>query len=167
MSTSPPSEKSPISEGSSDSNALEPAEPDLPSWFREIDHTGDVAIEVSAPTRAELFERAAWGLFYVLTEMVAVEPRGEQKLVVEGRDPEDLLVKWMSDLNYLHITQDWLFCRFEVEDVTDEKLTARAYGEHYDPDRHVIYTEVKAITYHDMSITHDDDGWNVQVVFDM
>jgi SHS2 domain-containing protein len=28
---------------------------DAPAWFREIDHTGDIGIQVTAPTLPQLF----------------------------------------------------------------------------------------------------------------
>jgi len=30
-----------------------------------------------------------------------------------------------------------------------------------------VYTEVKAITYHQLEIEETDDGWRVQIIFDM
>ena len=44
-----------------------------PDWFREIDHTGDIGIQVTAPTLPHLFERAALGTFHVLTDLDTVQ----------------------------------------------------------------------------------------------
>lgn len=138
-----------------------------PSWLREIDHTGDIGIVVTAPDRGQLYERAAWGLFSVLTEPSTVEPREAHAIAVEGTDPVDLMVKWLSELNFLHVTQHVLFSKFTIDELTDTRLAATAWGEPTDPDRHTVYTEIKAVTYHQLEIEATDDGWRVQIIFDM
>lgn len=140
---------------------------ETPSWLREIDHTGDIGIEVTAPNRPHLFERAAWGLFSVLTDPPSVEPREAHAVTVEGTDPVDLMVKWLSELNFLHVTQHVLFSKFTIDELEDTRLAATVWGEPIDRERHTVYTEVKAITYHQLEIEETDDGWCVQIIFDM
>jgi SHS2 domain-containing protein len=144
---------------------------DAPAWFREIDHTGDIGIQVTAPTLPQLFERAATGMFRVLTDLEAVQSPESLQITVDGRDLEALMVRWLSDLNYRHTVDHVLYSAFEVTPIeeTDEgfTLTATARGEPIDPDRHTVYTEIKAITFHGLDVQETDDGWAVQVIFDM
>jgi SHS2 domain-containing protein len=140
---------------------------ETPSWFREIDHTGDVGIEVSASSRAALFERAALGMFYVLTDPEAVTPREEVEVIVEADDEEALLVRWLSELNFLHVTEGWLFSVFEVTEHDGLRLVAIARGTRYDAARHTIYTEIKAVTFHGLTIERRGDAWHARVIFDM
>ena len=140
---------------------------EAPTWLREIDHTRDIGLVVTAPDRGQLYERAAWGLFSVLTEPSAVEPREAHAIAVEGTDPVDLMVKWLSELNFLHVTQHVLFSKFSIDELEDSRLAATAWGEPIDPERHTVYTEVKAITYHQLEIEETDDGWRVQIIFDL
>jgi SHS2 domain-containing protein len=50
----------------------------------------------------------------------------------------------------------------------DEKgLTASAWGEAYDPKKHELGHEVKAITYHGLKVEHQDDGWLAEVIVDI
>lgn len=144
---------------------------DVPDWFREIDHTGDVGIQVTAPTLSQLFERAATGTFSVLTDSDAVQTTESSTLTVEGCDHEALMVRWLSELNYRHTVDRVLYGAFEVEsiDETDEGfcLTATVRGEPIDPDRHTVYTEIKAITFHGLDVHETEDGWAVQVIFDL
>jgi len=142
-------------------------EPESPAWLREIDHTGDIGIVVTAPDRGQLYERAAWGLFSVLTDLSTVEPKEAHAVTVEGADPVDLMVKWLSELNFLHVTQHDLFAKFSIHELEDHRLAATAWGEPIDRERHTVYTEVKAITYHRLEIEETDDGWRVQIIFDM
>lgn len=144
---------------------------DAPDWLREIDHTGDIGIQVTAASLAQLFGRAAVGTFHVLTDLSAVEARDEMQITVEGRDREALMVRWLSELNYRHTVDDQLFCDFTVASIegTDDgrTLTGTACGEPLDPDRHTVYTGIKAITFHGLDVRETDDGWAVQVIFDM
>jgi SHS2 domain-containing protein len=145
--------------------------PEPPPWLHEIDHTGDIGIRVTATTLGQLYERAAEGTFHVLTDLAEVQPAEEQPVEVRGRDREALLVRWLSELNYRHTVDDWLFSAFEVrsiEDIDGELvLNAVARGEHVDSARHVVHTEIKAITFHGLDVRETDDGWVVQVIFDM
>lgn len=144
---------------------------DAPDWLQEIDHTGDIGIRVTAPSLEVLFERAAVGTFHVLADLSAVEATDETPITVEGRDREALMVRWLSELNYRHTVDHRLFCDFTVEAIEETAdgltLTGCARGEARNPARHTVHTEIKAITFHGMEIREADDGWAVQVIFDM
>lgn len=142
-------------------------EQNAPAWFRELDHTADTGIEVWAATLPELFERAAWGLFAILTDPEAVEPRHTVSFELEAPDVQALLVRWLSELNYYHITRRWVFGRFKVVQLTEQRLRAQAQGEPIDPARHPIYTEVKAITYHGLRLEQRDGQWYARIIFDL
>lgn len=141
------------------------------SWLHEIDHTGDVGIRITAETRAQLFERAAVGTFHVLTDLSTVRPAEETTLTVTGRDQEALMVRWLSELNFHHTVDRQLYCDFHVDDIekTDGEWTLHATvrGEPIDADRHTVYTEIKAITFHGLEVQQTADEWVVQVIFDM
>ena len=141
-----------------------------PDWLQEIDHTGDVGIVVTAPDRNRLYARAAVGLFWVLTDVEAVRDREAVDVSVEAADPEGLMVRWLSELNVLHVTQNVLFRRFDV-DIRDTGdglyLDASAHGEPIDPDLHTVFTEIKAVTFHGMNVEDTGTSWRVQVIFDM
>jgi SHS2 domain-containing protein len=142
-----------------------------PDWLKEIDHTGDVGIRVRAASLPQLFERAAAGMFGVLTDLDSVRPQSRTEVAVEGRDREALLVRWLSELNFHHTTEHQLFSQFQVETLHEEDdgwhLRAAAEGEPVDRDRHTVYTEIKAVTFHGLEITSTDGEWSVQVIFDL
>jgi SHS2 domain-containing protein len=142
-----------------------------PSWLQEIDHTGDVGLRVRADTLPQLFERAATGTFHVLTDLSDVAPTETTTLTVRGRDREALLLRWLSELNYRHTVDRRLYADFSVSSIrTDDDewvLDATVRGEPIDPARHVVHTEIKAVTFHGLEIRRADDGWVVQVIFDM
>lgn len=142
--------------------------PDVPpDWLHELDHTGDAGFDVEAPTLDVLFARAAWALFTVLTDLDAIDPRETHRLTIEAADREALLVRWLTELNYVHSTGGWLFGRFDVHLSDDRHLTATAHGERFDPERHPLYTEIKAVTFHGLRIEQHPEGWQARIIFDL
>jgi SHS2 domain-containing protein len=140
---------------------------DTPSWFRELDHTADTGIEIWADTLPTLFERAAWGLFAIITDPETVTPREAVTFALDAADLQALLVRWLSELNYVHLTQHKVFSRFAVQQLSSQHLEGLAWGEPIDPERHPLYTEVKAITYHGLVLQQQDGQWYARVIFDL
>jgi SHS2 domain-containing protein len=143
----------------------------LPPWFEEIDHTGDLGVRVTADTLPRLFERAAEGTFRVLTDLEDVRPAVASSVEVRASDREALMVRWLSELNFRHTAHRQLYGAFAVSSVEARNgewvLEATVRGEPIDPARHVVHTEIKAVTFHGLEVQATDDGWTGQVIFDM
>lgn len=137
------------------------------TWLTEIDHTGDLGIEVSADRVEDLFARAAWGMFSLICDISAVETRESRFITVQAADRDALMVTWLSELNFLHTTAMWLFCDFEVSELRDDRLVACAKGEPFDQERHTIYTELKAVTYHGLAIERHHGSLRARIIFDV
>jgi SHS2 domain-containing protein len=82
---------------------------------------------------------------------------------------EDLLVRWLTELLYLHESRSWVFSSFRLEGVDRRRMTARgsAAGEPVDPSRHRLLREVKAVTYHQIRLVRSRGLWRVRIVFDV
>jgi hypothetical protein len=61
------------------------------SLFREVEHTGDLGIEVTAPTRSELFRRAALALAALLVEQSKVESSEPRTVEITAGDDIDMM----------------------------------------------------------------------------
>jgi len=59
-----------------------------------------------------------------------------------------------------------LLSEFEVQ-VGQDGLRATARGEPFDPSRHELDMEVKAITYHGLKVEREADGWLAEVIVDL
>ncbi len=140
---------------------------DAPEWLESIDHTADVGICVRAPTLEKLFARAAWGMFSVITDMDTVHPMQVTRVAVEADDRGSLLVHWLSELNYRHVTNHRLYSSFDVRFLCDRRLEAEIGGELIERQRHTIHTEIKAVTFHELQLAHDDGGWKARIIFDV
>jgi SHS2 domain-containing protein len=138
-----------------------------PEWLTLVDHTADAGIVVEAPDLARLFERAACGMFCVISDLVAVQAMETSRISIEAPDRAALLVRWLSELNYRHVTEHRVFSKFEVLTLSEHHLGAEVSGEIFDPARHTIFTEIKAVTFHDLQLAHDERGWKAQIIFDL
>lgn len=138
--------------------------------YRFLSHTADVAFEVEAASRNEVFREALSAFTDTLTELDGVEERTSRRFELSAPAADLLLVDWLAELLYVFETEEMLFRRADVE-VTEEdgtlQLVAEAWGEAQDPERHPIKVLVKAVTYHGLELVQTEAGWRAQVVFDI
>jgi SHS2 domain-containing protein len=135
--------------------------------FETFDHTADLGIRIRAPTLDALFAEAGSALFSTVVEDLAtVRPLDRVEISIAGEDREYLLFDWLKELLYLFDADHMLFCRFDVQ-VSETGITAAAWGEPLDWDRHVPNHEVKAITYHGLKVEQTADGWLAEVIVDI
>src|SRR5438270_12777056 len=136
--------------------------------YETFDHTADLGLRVRAADLDMLFAEAAEALTSALVEEPeSVEPRREVSIQVAGTDRAYLLFDWLKELLYRFDAGHLLFRRFAVR-VRDEGLDATAWGEPYDPDRHPLSHEVKAITYHGLRVDQEPNGdWLAEVIVDI
>ncbi len=133
-----------------------------------FDHTADLGLAVEAPDLDALFETAAEALFDAIVGLDAIVAREEVVIETEGAvDDADLLVRFLSELLFLHDARDWLFGEFRVERRGPGRLRAVARGERLDPQRHAIARQVKAVTYHGLKLERHDGGFRARLVLDL
>jgi len=149
--------------------------------YIEIEHTADVGIALRAPDIRSAFERAAAAAFDLMCDLDSVVPDASFALSVEGRpdDLEHLMVRWLSELLYLHDSEGVLLSEFDILELSSDRaldgdkgavagslLTARVRGERFDARRHHMKIELKATTYHQLAVEQKDDDWSIRVIFD-
>ena len=130
-------------------------------------HTADLGLRANAADLDALFAEMAACLFTAIVEdFTLVRPVIDVAIQVAGTDREFLLFDWLKELLHRCEDEQMLFCRFEVK-VRNDGMSATAWGEPFDPDRHALGHEVKAITYHELKVIHHDDGWLAEVIVDI
>ncbi len=135
--------------------------------YRVFDHTADLGIEISGETIGEVYAGAALALFDLLTDPSAVRESEERTVAVEGEDEADLLVNFLREVLYAWNGEGFLVKTCAVREISPWRLTAVLRGEPYDPARHRIRMEIKAVTYHQASVRRTAEGWMGRVVFDV
>jgi len=139
----------------------------MTSQYELIDHTADFGIHVVGKGPGELFARAAYALFDLITDMAVLEGRNKRKLTVTGSDWADLMINWLREILFFWNGKDRLVKRTDIMSIAENKLSATIYYDRYDPDRHAIKLEIKAVTYHQVQVTSGPAGWESRVIFDI
>jgi SHS2 domain-containing protein len=135
--------------------------------FETFDHTADLGLRVRAADLDTLFAEAAEALFSTIIENLDEAKRTERTVVnLTGADRELLLFDWLRELLYLFDAEHRVFAAFEAK-VAADGLTATAWGEPLDPERHSLGHEVKAITYHGLLVEETSDGWLAEFIVDI
>lgn len=135
--------------------------------FEMFDHTADLGLRVRSPDLPTLFAEAGQALLHALLENPeSVQARRSIDIRLPADDVEFLLLDFLKTVLFHFEADKLLLCRFEVN-VDESGLTARAWGETYDPPRHEPAHEVKAITYHDLVARKTDEGWLAEVIVDI
>lgn len=132
----------------------------------QIDHTADVGLRVEAGSLDELFTASARAMFEVIADLDNVRNQLAIRVNLQADDVESLFVKWLSELNYRHTTEEMLFSQFKIRELNEQRISASAWGEPIRAE-HVIHTEIKAITYHHLKVEQRGASWYAQFIFDM
>ena len=135
--------------------------------FEILDHTADIGIIIHGENLKTLFENAGKAFFHLITDLRKVKRRVERRVHIEGESLDRLMVDWLSELLYLHDVENLLFKEFKVESVGGDGLKATVKGEPFQDGVHVIKTEVKAVTYHQIEVRQETGGWRAQVILDL
>jgi SHS2 domain-containing protein len=134
-----------------------------------LPHTADGKFRAFGRTLEEAFANAALATASLVWDWEKVEPRVRHFIHVKGIDREQLLVKFLGEVLYLFETKRFLLGRVDGLRIRPEfsgfSLEALLEGEPLS-DRHELFGDVKAVTYHDLKI-EECDGFAVQIVVDM
>ena len=132
-----------------------------------FDHTADLGLRVMAADLDTLFVEAARGLFSIIVaNLDHVQPVRTVEVRLAGEARDYLLFDWLSELLFVFETQRLVLADFAVH-VGDNGLTATARGEPLDPARHVLANEVKAVTYHGLTLDRTPAGWQADLILDI
>jgi SHS2 domain-containing protein len=163
--------------------------------FEHFDHTADLGLRVKSATLEELFAEAGRGLVAMLVANPQ-DVRGALSRTIElsATEPEFLLFDWLSELLYAFESEKLLFSEFQIEvgeasgvrehpdgsgsrkapahreayaSRSPIRLRATCRGEPMDPARHTMDHEVKAITYHGLTVEPAEGGWMAEVIVDI
>ncbi|MDO8602503.1 MAG: archease [Candidatus Omnitrophota bacterium] len=139
--------------------------------FEFINHTADVGIKARGSTLTELFENAARGMFAVIARegCDAKGSKAEKSIEVckNSDNFEETLVGWLSELLYIFNREKIYFNDFKILSLNDGGIKAEATGVNIDLYQSSLYTEIKAVTFHNLKIEEDVDGFSCTIIFDV
>lgn len=122
--------------------------------YKFLDHATDAIIEVTAKDIKEAFAVAAEAEINLTLDQDKVEEKEKRDFNANGKDLRYLLFSWLEEIPFLMITEGFAIKRieFDIEEKDGYAISATAYGEPLDVQKHNFKVEIKAPTFYDMEI---------------
>ena len=133
--------------------------------FEEISHTADIKIRVRAPTLEALFSET----LNAMMQIIYGTDRGgciHKRIQIESSCNESLLADFLSEVLFISEVENLVFSDADIK-INGLHLSAVLNGEPFDPVRHSGGSEVKGISYSGLEITHDTNGYMLDIIFDV
>ena len=155
--------------------------------YRFLEHATDAVVEAEGKSMREAFAAAADAAVDLTLDRGSVAEDGHMEVRAEGEDLSYLLYSWLEEIVFALITRGFAIRRVEIDEGASSDLDAaaasggdgsssaaeplsiraRAYGEPLDLKRHGFKLEIKAPTFHEMSIKRSEAGASVRFLLDL
>ncbi len=134
--------------------------------YRFVDDlTSDVMFEAYGKDLKEVFTNSAMAMFEVICDIDKVKPEKMVEIEITEDNTSDLLYKFLSELIALVDIEEMFFSKFEIEKISDKKLSAKIYGEPIIPEKG--NTVVKAVLYYGFKLEKNKQGYMARVACDI
>lgn len=143
--------------------------------YRELEHTADVGLEIYGNTIDELFIHAVKGLFHLISPNLESNVAKETGLPAKGKrlpvielstsTQEELLVHWLNEFIYNFFVKDMIPEIIKIKSLTGRNLRAEIGFTKFS--RGMPVMEIKAATYHSVSVKRINGKYQARVIFDV
>lgn len=139
--------------------------------FNIIDHTADIAVEIWGSDLEELFESG-----YLAWRELSIDPFQSEsyeikKMIFETNSIEELLVEFLSEINYLLHARKWYCGKMKNFSIQQDKehyyLQAELWGNNLYASKKQVKEEIKAVTFHQMKVEHSHNKFYTKIIFDI
>lgn len=138
--------------------------------FKYFDTTADIGIEVNESTLKEAFETSAKATLNLITDIDRIECKKTKDINITSEDEYGLLYDWITELLILLDSENFIASKYNITITEENKeyiLKGQIIGDQYDTDRYEYKTEVKAITYHEMTIEKEAENIKIKFIVDL
>ncbi len=130
-----------------------------------LEHTADLKIKVFGQDLAELFVNSALAMQEEQRIEIDSEAKEEnqEEIEIKAMDKNSLFVDWLSEILFRADTNKKFYKDIKIEEISETSLKAKIKG------TPMIGKglDIKAVTYHDLTIEKKDDRWEAVVIFDI
>jgi SHS2 domain-containing protein len=131
--------------------------------FRFLDHTGELALELTSETVDGVFAEAVAALGELLCPPGASRTTNERReIAATARDVPALLVAWLEEILFAAETSSFVPVSAATVGVATDAVRGVVEGFTATP-----RPLVKAVTYHALDCAPVDGGWRAHVVLDV
>ena len=138
--------------------------------YESIDHAADLSIKVYGKDLEELLKNCSAAMMDVICDLNTIELKNQYSVSSSGNSEEELLVNLLQELLYLHEVKKLLFCKFEFkinDNIKNREVEGNVWGEEIDFSRHDLLNDIKAVTYSDLKVEHENGKLSVKITFDI
>jgi SHS2 domain-containing protein len=133
--------------------------------YEELEHTADIRLRVRSPSPETLFAETALAMM----EIIYGKSRPgtvERTIDLGAENTENLLLDFLSEVLFISEVEYIVFSSATVH-ISGNSLNALLTGEPFDPERHRGGTEIKGISYSGLRIVKEDEGYVLDILFDV
>ncbi len=135
--------------------------------YELFDHTADMGVRAFAPTLAELVAPSTEGLYAAMGELTTTGQAVACSFDLAGTDSSLLLRDYLGEVLYLFEHRHRRLTEICVRKFTDRRLTVVGQAHAIDLAQSKLDREVKAITYHELTIRPVPDGFEATYIVDV
>lgn len=139
--------------------------------FKELEHTADIKMLITARDFCELFEESGSALSTALYgDYVREMPTMSVELEAFGATPEEAIVNYLSELLFQMEVEYLVPMEYSlnVESTQDNiSISGRVFGVEFDRAKHSGGIGVKGISYSGLTLTKSEEGFELQIIFDI
>lgn len=126
--------------------------------FQVLEHSGDLKIRAFGESKEEALVNAVHGLLCQIMDVQTISEAESSSLKISDPDDTTRAVDFLNEVVYLIFGEHWLPKKIRRLTICGsggcDTIKAELSGEPYDPSRHHLKLEIKAVTFHDFSIEH-------------
>jgi SHS2 domain-containing protein len=137
--------------------------------YEFLPHTADLRFRAYGKSLDECFQNAAKALSSSIADPQTLAGDFSEEINLEADDLGRLLHDFLSEIIFRFETETLLIKETEVaiKDKMGYSLRAQLSGELYNPDKHRVKAEIKAVTYHELKVAKVGDVWTAEVLCDI
>ncbi|MDA2936338.1 archease [Patescibacteria group bacterium AH-259-L05] len=134
--------------------------------YESLEHTADLKIRAYGKDLPELFFHALKGMFEICRPEVKKQSEVIRRINVSATDLEALLIEFLSQALYLSDVNDEAYFQAEIN-IKDKSKKKSLKGKIKGKKLERLGLEIKAVTWHDLSVKKNNDHWEAVVLFDI
>ncbi len=137
--------------------------------FHIIEHTADIAIRLEGENRIALFRSGFEGVIHLLTDGIEFDHDmvTAMSITADGHDYEELMVNALNELLYCCQNLGWIPLSVDSLSVDKHKMLTATISVLKNKANILLIREIKAATFHNLTIEKIDNKWQTTVVFDV
>jgi len=133
--------------------------------YKIIEHTADLAVELSGESLGRLLESAVLAYVELLIDPDSVYPTLTKSFSVVADNPEGMLVGVVNELIYLFEVNEFVPHHASIS-IDGDTVYCKVFGETADSSRHEFLHCIKSATYGGLKVEFDDKRYLATLILD-